>query len=102
MPDYLTATEEGVILALKVQPRSSKNQLVGLHEGALKIKLTAPPVAGSANKCCCDFIAQLLSVPARDIAIITGATSRHKRVLVKGLNRCDVVERLGVKDDFGY
>lgn len=99
MPDYLTATEEGVILALKVQPRSSKNQLVGSHNGVLKVKLTAPPVAGSANKCCCDFLAKLLCVPARDIAIITGATSRHKRVLVKGLSSGDVVGRLGIESD---
>jgi len=99
MPDYLTATEEGVILDLKVQPRSSKNQLVGSHAGALKIKLTAPPVAGSANKCCCDFLAQLLSVPVRDIDIITGATSRHKRVLVKGLSCADIVGRLGLEND---
>ncbi|MBW6509855.1 MAG: DUF167 domain-containing protein [Desulfuromonadales bacterium] len=97
MPDYLTATEEGVILALKVQPRSSKNQLVGSHNGVLKVKLTAPPVDGSANKCCRDFLAKLLSVPLRDIDIITGATSRHKRVLIKGLSCDDVVGRLGIE-----
>lgn len=100
MPDYLSVTADGVILSLKVQPRSSKNQVVGHHDGVLKVKLTAPPVAGAANKCCCDFLAKLLCVPVRDIDILTGAASRHKRVLIKGLSRCDVVERLGVKDDF--
>jgi uncharacterized protein len=98
MPDYLTETAEGVILSLKVQPRSSKNQLVGSHDGALKVKLTAPPVDGSANKCCCDFLAKLLRVPVRDIEITSGATSRHKRVLVKGLSGSDVVARLNAEN----
>lgn len=95
MLDYLTETEDGVILSLKVQPRSSKNQLIGRHDGALKVKLTAPPVDGSANKCCCDFLAKILGVPVRDIEIIAGATSRRKRVLVKNLRISDVVECLG-------
>ncbi len=99
MPGYLTETADGVILALVVQPRSSKNQLAGCHDGALKVRLTAPPVDGSANKCCCAFLAKLLGVPARDLEIISGATSRHKRVLVSGLCHADIVERLGVKND---
>jgi uncharacterized protein (TIGR00251 family) len=99
MTGYLTKTVDGVILSLIVQPRSSKNQLVGYHDGSLKVRLTAPPVDGSANKCCCAFLAKLLRVPARDIKIISGATSRHKRVLVSGLCHEDIVERLGVKND---
>jgi uncharacterized protein (TIGR00251 family) len=97
MPDYLTATADGVILSLKVQPRSSKNQLVGCHDGVLKVKLTAPPVDGSANICCCEFLAKLLRVPVRDIEIVAGATSRHKRLLVKNLSISDAVERLGIE-----
>jgi len=99
MSDYLTETADGVILTLKVQPRSSKNQLVGCHDGVFKVKLTAPPVDGSANKCCCDFLAKQLGVPARDIEIITGATARHKRVLVSGFGKRDILERLGVKNN---
>lgn len=100
MPEYLTRAADGVILTLKVLPRSSKNQLTGSHDGALKVKLTAPPVAGSANKCLCDFLAKLLQVQVRHIDIIAGATSRHKWVLIKGLSCNDALDRLGVKDDF--
>jgi uncharacterized protein (TIGR00251 family) len=100
MPDYLAATAAGVILSLKVQPRSSKNQLAGSHDGALKVKLTAPPVDGSANKCLCEFLAKLLHVPVRHIAIIAGATSRHKRVLIKGLSCNDALDRLRLNDNF--
>lgn len=99
MPDYLSETAQGVILLLKVQPRSSKNQLVGSHDGALKVKLTAPPVDGCANKCCCAFLAKLLRVPVWQIELISGATSRHKRVLVTGLSASDVLARLGREND---
>jgi len=99
MPDYLTATADGVILSLKVQPRSSKNQLVGCHDGVLKVKLTAPPVDGSANTCCCEFLAKLLRVPVRDIEIVAGATSRHKRVLVKGFTRNRAADLLGMDNE---
>lgn len=99
MPDFLSETAAGVILFLKVQPRSSTNQLVGDHGGALKLKLTAPPVDGAANKCCCDFLAKQLRVPVRDVEIIAGSTSRHKRVLVKGLTSHDVVRLLGIEND---
>jgi uncharacterized protein (TIGR00251 family) len=99
IPDYLTETADGVILSLVVQPRSSKNQLMGCHDGALKVRLTAPPVDGSANSCCCAFLAKLLRVPVRDIKIISGTTSRHKRVLVSGLGSSAIVKHLGVKND---
>lgn len=99
MPDYLRETAQGVILALKVQPRSSKNQLVGRHNGALKVKLTAAPVDGLANKCCCDFLAKLLNVPGRNVEIMSGATARHKLVLVKELSRQEIIERLGIEND---
>jgi uncharacterized protein (TIGR00251 family) len=99
MPDYLTETADGIILSLVVQPRSSKNQLVGRHAGALKVRLMAPPVDGSANSCCCVFLAKLLRRPVRDIEIISGTASRHKRVLIRGLSSSAIVERLGIEHD---
>ncbi|MBD1399507.1 DUF167 domain-containing protein [Pelovirga terrestris] len=99
MPDYLSETADGVILSLVVQPRSSKNQLAGCHDGALKVRLTAPPVDGAANKCCCAFLAKLLRVPLRDIEILSGVRSRHKRLLIHGLCQNDIIERLGAIND---
>ncbi len=99
MHDCLTETAEGVILSLKVQPRSSRNQLVGYHDGTLKVKLTAPPVDGLANICCCEFLAKLLGLPARDIELVSGTTSRYKKVFVKGLSGGEVARCLGLKSD---
>lgn len=98
MPDYLTQVPEGVLLHLKVLPRSSRNQLAGSHNGELKLKLTAPPVDGAANRCCCEYLAKLLRVPAGSIDIIAGTSSRHKKVLVRGLDSAEAAKRLFAKD----
>lgn len=74
---------DGTVLSLQVQPRAGKNQVVGMHNGSLKVKLTSPPVDGAANKNCCAFIGKLLGVAKSNIVIISGESSRHKRVLVK-------------------
>jgi uncharacterized protein (TIGR00251 family) len=74
---------QGIIFKVFVQPRSSKNMIVGLHDDALKIKLTAPPVDNAANKMCIKFLAKRLGVSNSQIEIITGHTSRTKQVLLR-------------------
>lgn len=66
-----------------IQPRSSKNSVVGLYGDALKIKLTAPPVEGAANKMCIEFLAKQLGVPKSTLSIISGHSSRTKQILIK-------------------
>ena len=85
MPDWLKPVDGGVVISLHVQPRASKNEIIGEFEGALKIRLTSPPVEGAANKLCCEFIAKACGVPKRDVTIVSGEKSRHKRVMVAGL-----------------
>lgn len=79
---FYTLTATGIILNLHIQPRASKNQLCGVQDNALKIRLTSPPVDGAANKLCREFLADLLDVPKSAVEIISGETSRHKRVRV--------------------
>lgn len=79
---YCSVTERGIILNLHIQPRASKNQVCGLQDNALKIRLTSPPVDGAANKLCREFLAELLDVPKSAVEILSGETSRHKRVRV--------------------
>ncbi|MCD6184774.1 MAG: YggU family protein [Deltaproteobacteria bacterium] len=73
----------GLILKVLIQPRSSKNIITGLHGDALKIKLTAPPVDGAANKMCVQYLAKSLKIPKSSLEIISGQTSRQKTVLIK-------------------
>jgi uncharacterized protein (TIGR00251 family) len=65
-----------------VQPRSSRNRIVGLHGNALKIAIQAPPVDDAANRMCIQFLSDCLDVPRSSIEIIAGHTSRTKRVLL--------------------
>ncbi|MFA7061765.1 MAG: DUF167 domain-containing protein [Pedobacter sp.] len=77
-------TEDGIILNLHIQPRASKNEVCGLQDNALKIRLTSPPVDGAANKLCREFLADLFDVPKSAVEIVSGETSRHKRVRISG------------------
>ena len=73
---------KGLVIKVFVQPRSSKNSIVGPHGDALKIKLTAPPVAGEANRLCIKFLAKSLGLPKTALEIISGHSSRTKNVLI--------------------
>ena len=74
---------QGVVFKIFVQPRSSKNMIVGLRCEALKLKLTAPPVDNAANKMCTKFLAKCIGVSNSQIEIISGHTSRTKQVLLR-------------------
>jgi uncharacterized protein (TIGR00251 family) len=75
-------SNDGIILSLHIQPRASKNEVCGVQDSALKIRLTSPPVDGAANKLCREFLAGLFKVPKSAVEIISGETSRHKRVRI--------------------
>jgi uncharacterized protein (TIGR00251 family) len=77
---------EGLVLRIFVQPRSSKNMLAGRHGDALKIKLTAPPVEGAANKMCITFLARCLGLPKSSLEIVSGHAGRTKLILVRPKN----------------
>ena len=75
----------GVVFKVLVQPRSSQNMLVGLHNDALKVKLTAPPVNNAANRMMIQFLAKALSVPKSSLEIVSGHNSRKKQVLLHSI-----------------
>lgn len=81
----LHCSSEGVLLNLHVQPRASRNELVGLQGDALKVRFTSPPVDGAANRLCIEFFAKLMGIPKRDVLLVSGDKSRHKRLLFRGL-----------------
>jgi uncharacterized protein (TIGR00251 family) len=81
---FLTTFTDGLVLSVYVQPRSSKNQICGIQGDELKIRLTSPPVDGAANKLCREFVADLFDVAKSSVDIISGETSRHKRLRITG------------------
>jgi uncharacterized protein len=76
----------GVIFRVRVQSRASKNAVGGEWEGALKIRLTAPPVDSRANEALCKFLAECLNVPHGAVRLLSGERSRTKRVQVDGIS----------------
>ncbi|MBK6632368.1 MAG: YggU family protein [Betaproteobacteria bacterium] len=81
------------ILSLHIQPGAKRTEIAGLHGDALKIRLAAPPVDGKANDCLIGIIAEALGVPRAQVELLSGATSRYKRVRVRGVT-ADPIEKL--------
>ncbi|MDR2240412.1 MAG: DUF167 domain-containing protein [Zoogloeaceae bacterium] len=77
--------EGSYILHLHVQPGAKRTGIAGLHGGALKIRLAAPPVEGKANAALTAFLAEELNVTRAQVDIIGGDTSRQKRLRISGV-----------------
>lgn len=87
-------TKDGTVLTVHVQPKASRTECVGLHGEALKIRVAAPPVEGAANEELIRFVAHSLAVPASAVRIESGMSGRHKRVMIKGVTKEQVLSRL--------
>lgn len=90
---WLVATRDGVVLSLHCQPGAKASRIVGLHDDRLKLQLQAPPLENRANEALVAWLADQLSLPRKQIEILTGHTGRQKRVLVRGVT-LERVERL--------
>jgi hypothetical protein len=77
-------TDDGVVFRIKVQPGAVKNEIMGVQGDVLKIKISAPPVKGKANKALIDFLAKELGVKRSEVEIVSGHTSRIKKIKVVG------------------
>ena len=70
-----------------MQPRASKDEIAGVHGGALKIRLQAPAVENRANEALVEFLAHLLKTPKSAVRILAGDRSRTKRVEIRGVTK---------------
>jgi hypothetical protein len=88
----LQLTESGgaITLSVRVVPRASRTEIAGEHDGALRVRLAAPPVGGAANEELARFIAKSLKVSAREVEIVGGRASKSKRLRVRGATRAAV------------
>jgi len=90
----ITANKQGSLIAVKVVPRASRDELAGELDGALKVRLTAPPVDGAANRALIAFLAKHLGVAKSAVTVVAGQQSRGKRVAVAGLKPAELLRRL--------
>jgi uncharacterized protein (TIGR00251 family) len=91
---FVSDSKDGVILRVQVQPRASRDEVVSPHGDALKIRITAAPVAGAANKHLLKFLAKKLKVARSQLSIAAGATSRAKSIAIEGISAEEVRQRL--------
>jgi uncharacterized protein (TIGR00251 family) len=91
----LRTTGAGLTLRVRVSPRASKDALGGERDGALVVRLTAPPVEGAANESLARFLGKALGVAPSAVSVVSGASGRNKVVSVAGLDAAAARERLG-------
>jgi uncharacterized protein (TIGR00251 family) len=97
IPKFLRAQQDGVLLALKLQPRASANEIVP-HDGTgdeLRIRVTAPPVDAAANEALIRLLAGRLGCARSGVELVRGHKSRHKLVKLHGFKPAEVLERIG-------
>lgn len=82
------------MIRVHVQPGANKNEVVGIHGDALKVRVVSPPVSGRANRAVLELLARRLDVPRSKLELISGAGGRTKRVSVTGLEVRELEERL--------
>ena len=87
---WLRSEAEAVVLSLHVQPGAKKTEVAGLHGAALKIRLAAPPVDGKANQALVEFLAASLMVTKSRIDLVSGVSSRTKRIRITGVTAAAV------------
>jgi len=93
--DSTISVQEGggaIAFAVRVTPRASRNAIEGAYQGALKVRLTAPPVDDRANVALIELLAERLNVPKSAVRIVAGAKSRTKKVQIAGARRAQIIE----------
>jgi uncharacterized protein len=95
-PDFLRVQPDGILLAIKLQPRASANEIGEPLGTELRVKVTAPPVDAAANEALLRLLAKKLDCPRSHVELVRGHTSRHKTVKLYSLAATTVLERLGV------
>lgn len=87
-------TADGIEVPLHVQPRARRSGIAGLHGGALKLKLTAPPVDQAANRAIVEYFASLLEMPKSCFRLASGEKSRNKVLAINGISAPSFLARI--------
>ncbi len=94
----ITETVDGVVIDVRVTPRSSRSEFAGRRDGTLLLRLHAPPVEGAANAEVVKLLATLFGVPRGAVTIATGQRNRLKRVHVHGVSATHIGATLDAHD----
>ena len=90
-----TEKNNALIFTVRAVPRASKSEIVGSHDGALKIRLASPPVDGAANAELIKLLAKTFGVSGNAVEILSGQTGRTKQVKISGVSAADFLKITG-------
>lgn len=93
-PSWLTVKNQDVIIDIHAQPGAKRSEVVGEHGGRLKIAIASPPVDGKANSALIAFLAKTLGVSKSSVSILSGETSRQKRLIVHQISDQVCMEKI--------
>ena len=93
------AVQGSALLVTRIQPRASKNEIIPMEGGALKVRLTAPPVDGAANEGLIRFLSEVLGIAKSRVEIISGQTSREKRIRIGGMSEAEARRLLNIESE---
>ena len=96
MLEWLNETSEGLDIKIRAVPRTSKNEIQGVYDKALKIRLTTAPVNGKANQALIRFLSKELHISKSQLLLKQGEISRHKMLRITGLTKEQLLERIGL------
>ena len=89
--------DRGLTFAVRVVPRASRSEIAGEHDGALRVRIAAPPVEGAANRELVRTLAKIFKVPQNAVEIVSGASSKTKRVRIRGADAATLEQLLLAK-----
>ncbi len=84
--------DRGITFAVRIVPRASSTAIVGDYEGALRIRIAAPPVEGAANRELIRYLAKKFKVPQNAVEIVSGASSKNKIIRLQGVTATTLVQ----------
>lgn len=90
----LKEVAEGIVIPIKVIPKSHRNEVLGWEQEELKVRITAAPEKGAANETLIRFLAKFFSIASSRITLLYGSSSRHKRLLIKGATLQEITKAL--------
>lgn len=94
MPAFLSERGGAALVRVRVRPRSAREGLDGEHDGALVVRVQAPPAEGKANRAACRVVARACGVPPSAVSVERGAASRDKLLRIEGAAAADLAARL--------
>lgn len=94
LPCLKSLPDGSLLLRVYVQPRSSREEVVGLQEQSLKLRLTSPPVDGKANKALVAYLAKIFHLSKSSFTIHSGEQSRHKTLRIQGITEKQLLDLL--------